>query len=72
MFNSKSKPTRAIYTVRVVYKSGYVHEFPVYSFEITGGSNYEWESADVNNKPVKLGADDIAAIWQVGIAKGSE
>jgi len=56
---------RTIFTIRVVYKSGYTHDFDVYSFKVSGG-NYQWEHVDDDNKPIILGADEVAALWQVG------
>jgi hypothetical protein len=61
--------TKDIFVIRVVYKCGYTHDFPAYSFS-TDGDKFSWESADVQNRPLKFGADDIAAIWQVGFTKG--
>ena len=67
MFSSKPiEPKRDIFTVRVVYKSGYTHDFDVYNFTIKNGT-YSWEAADDSNKPLLLGVDDIAAIWQLGV-----
>lgn len=60
-----------IFKLRVVYKSGYTHDFEVYQFKVVG-TRYEWVSADENNKPVQLGADDIAAIWQIGARENAE
>lgn len=57
-----------IYTVRVVYKSGYTHDFDVLTFSIDRGV-YKWDPVDDNNKPLLLGVDDIAAFWQVGMRK---
>lgn len=57
-----------IFKVRIVYKSGYTHDFEVYSFTVKG-SNYSWESVNPNNKPIVLGADEIAAVYQIGIRK---
>ena len=50
---------RTVVTIRVLYKSGYTHDFDVYasSFE---GTRYKWD---------ELGGTDIIAIWQVGIRK---
>lgn len=56
---------RTIYTIRVVYKSGYTHDFDVYSFSFEDGF-YSWEAVDVSNKPVVIGGTEIAAVWQVG------
>ena len=60
------EPVREIFKVRVVYKSGYTHDFEVYNFKIKNGT-YEWESVDIHNQPIRIGADEIAAIWQVGV-----
>ena len=57
-----------IFKVRIVYKSGYTHDFEVYSFTVKG-NNYTWESVNVDNKPIVLGADEIAAIYQIGMRK---
>lgn len=54
-----------VFKLRVVYKSGYTHEFEVTKFKITHNSA-EWESATASNRPVSLGFDDIAAVWQIG------
>ena len=58
-------PKRTIFTIRIVYKSGYTHDFDVYDFKI--GSKFSWETVDPNNKPILIGVDDIAAVWQVGV-----
>ena len=57
-----------IFKVRIVYKSGYTHDFEVYSFTVKG-NNYTWESVNPNNKPIVLGADEIAAVYQIGSRK---
>ena len=61
----KFKP---VFKIRIVYKSGYTHDFEVYSFTI-GGGTYKWESIDINNRPIELGADEIAAVYQIGMRK---
>ena len=53
------------FKIRVVYKSGYTHDFWVWSFSRTG-ETMTWESVTDKNKPLVLGIDDIAAVWQVG------
>ena len=58
-----------IFKVRIVYKSGYTHDFEVKSFEITRlatGPLYEWEPVDDHNKPLHIEVDEIAAVYQVG------
>ena len=55
-----------IFKVRIVYKSGYTHDFECTEFGIKEGV-YTWVPYDTkNNRPVKLGTDDIAAVWQIG------
>ena len=54
-----------IFKVRIIYKSGYTHDFETTSFSVKGGV-YKWVNFCDNNKPVQLGADEIAAVWQVG------
>jgi hypothetical protein len=54
-----------VFKIRVIYKSGYTHDFEASSFQIKNG-NYSWNSLSDLNKPLLLGADEIAAIWQVG------
>lgn len=61
-----------IYTVRIVYKSGYTHDFEVTEFSIKGRGEYEWVAYDDMNKPVKIGPDDIAAVWQVGVREAED
>ena len=53
-----------IYTVRVVYKSGYQHDFRVYYFKQTA-VGYEWEYVDDDNNPILLGMDNVESIWVV-------
>lgn len=57
-----------VYRVRIVYKSGYTHDFECTDFTISG-SKVSWESADESNRPIKIGLDDIAAAWQIGTRK---
>ena len=59
---------KPIFKIRIVYKSGYTHDFEVYEFKINGGS-YRWESVSDDNKPILLGADDIAAVFQIGVRR---
>ena len=53
-----------VYTIRVVYKSGFVQDFEATEFAI-GGNKAEWVSVG-SVKPVMLGLDDISAAWQIG------
>jgi hypothetical protein len=54
-----------IFKVRIVYKSGYTHDFECTKFTLKNGF-YSWESCDDKNKPIELGGAEIAAVWQVG------
>lgn len=56
---------RDIFTVRIVYKSGYTHDFDVYNFK-KEGRRIEYECADFVKRPLDLGNEEIAAIWQIG------
>ena len=58
----------SIFKIRIVYKSGYTHDFEVYSFNIKG-DRYDWKSVSDENKPILLGVDEIAAIYQIGLRK---
>lgn len=56
-----------VFTIRIVYHSGYVHDFEVTEFTIKGGS-WSWKTYDTNNnRPMEIGAlDRIECAWQVG------
>ena len=56
---------RDVFTIRIIYKCGVTHDFDVYSFT-KNGRRYEYEAADSIKRPLELGADEIAAIWQIG------
>ena len=51
--------------IRIVYKSGYTHDFYVVSFTVDRG-NWNWTACGATNKPVLIGVDEIAAVYQVG------
>lgn len=53
------------FKIKIVYKSGHVHEFWVRSFTVTS-TGYKWDSVEHNNKPLEIGGPEIAAVWQVG------
>lgn len=57
-----------VFRVRIVYKSGYTHDFECTDFEISRGQ-VNWASVSERNRPIKIGLDDIAAVWQVGYRK---
>lgn len=58
------------FKVRVVYKSGYFHDFWTWKFDAqlgTGGlKKAEWAHTDDANKPVFVNIDQIESVWQVG------
>ena len=54
-----------VYKVRIVYKSGYTHTFECTDFEMTN-NQITWKSVSERNRPIKIGFDEIAAVWQVG------
>jgi hypothetical protein len=56
---------RNVFKIRIVYKSGYVHDFDALEFSINRGT-YKWNTPGVNNIPIELGVEEIAAIWQLG------
>ena len=57
-----------VYKVRVVYKSGYIHDFETTQFERNGGT-YSWDNFYDENRPIQLGVNEIAAVWQIGYRK---
>lgn len=57
-----------VFKMRIVYKSGYVHDFEVTSFEYVN-NRYKWTPASHRNKPVDLGATEVAAVWQLSHRK---
>ena len=58
---------QTIFNVRVVYKSGYTHDFEVTEFEFSGGHSFTYRALHLNNRPILLGVDEIAAVWQIGV-----
>jgi hypothetical protein len=50
-----------VFTIRVIYKSGYAMDFDATDFSLSKGA-YSW-SAYGSPSPVMIGADDIAAVW---------
>lgn len=57
-----------VYKVRVVYKSGYIHDFETTQFSLKNGV-YSWSNYSDTNKPIELGGGEIAAVWQIGYRK---
>ena len=58
---------KQIFKVRIVYKSGYTHDFWVKNFKYKEDHGYEWESVSIQNRPLRIGADEIAAVYQIGV-----
>lgn len=59
-----------IFTIRVVYKSGYFHDFEVLRFKMSETSTskaMDWDAISDSNMPIVIGIDDIAAVYQVGV-----
>lgn len=53
------------FKIRVVYKSGYTHDFWVSEFEYANGNTYTWSTVDSANRPIDFGATEVAAVWQI-------
>jgi len=58
-----------VYTIRLVYKSGYTHNFEVYTFSIDDNNTWKWSAVSKRNSPVAIGITDIVAIWTIGVRK---
>ncbi len=59
------------YHIRIVYKSGYIHNFWTRKCDMrrnADGSLAEisWDSIDDANRPILIGINEIASVWQVG------
>lgn len=57
-----------VFTVRIIYKCGYVHDFECIKFKVTTSPNrvdVSWTNADPHHNPMMMGLDDVAAIWQI-------
>jgi len=67
-FRTHKLGRRRITTIKIIYKSGATHEFDVYTFEITrsygGDTSMKWEAVSDDNKPLLIGVDEIAAVYQ--------
>lgn len=59
---------QVVFNIRIVYKSGYTHDFEATDFTFSNGT-YNWDAVSDQNKPLMLGANEIAAIYQVGARK---
>lgn len=56
-----------IFKIRIVYTTGYVHDFWCYSF-IIRSTGCTWKPVDISNKPIDMyhSREQVVAIWQVG------
>lgn len=64
---------RTKFLIRVVYQSGYVHEFWAYSFEMDmGDGSVTWEAVDVKNRPIFINYDRIECVYQVDVEEECE
>ena len=60
-----------IYRIKIVYKSGHVHETEYFEFKVHrqygSGMQIEWKLFDTNERALLFGVDDIESIWQTGV-----
>ena len=59
-----------VFKIKIIYKSGATHEFEVTDFnyeETSGIKKVNWDSYSMENRPVVIGVNEIAAVWQVGV-----
>lgn len=58
------------FKVRIVYKSGYFHDFWTWAFDASRGkvgiNEAKWVHSDDANKPLFINLDEIESVWQVG------
>jgi hypothetical protein len=55
-----------VFKIRVVYKSGYTHDLEATKFSVNNG-RFSWEGVPAANSPLMFGADEVAAVWQLGV-----
>lgn len=60
-----------VFTVRIIYKSGYAMDFECTEFKIEG-YRYSWNSYGSGPKPVHLNVDEVASVWQISERKIKE
>lgn len=61
-----------VFTVRIIYKNGYVHDVDCLEFEVRGKqsvTSVSWTMADPGHQPLAPNVDEIAAIWQLRVRK---
>jgi hypothetical protein len=55
--------------LKIIFKSGYTHEFWVKDLKMSEGNALEWEHIDDENQFLEFSPDDIAAIVRIGSRK---
>lgn len=59
-----------VFKIKIIYKSGATHEFEVTDFsyeETSGRKRVKWDAYSIENQPLSIGLEEIAAVWQVGV-----
>ena len=54
------------YNLRVLYKSGYTHDFEVESFKVHGPGDISFVPAKQHNRPLLFGAQHVESVWLIG------
>lgn len=62
------------FKIRIVYDSGYTHDFWVWKYAVKTGANgitHTWQSCSDKNKPVDIASkiEKIESVWQIGHKK---
>lgn len=59
-----------VFTIRIVYKSGYVHDFQAFYFSYQKyPALCKWQAVDHSNKPLVINSEEIESVWQIGIGE---
>lgn len=60
------------YKIRIVYKSGYHHDFWCYQFTIKQNGSLHWWAVSLSNSPVCIAdsTESIESIWTVDKRRG--
>ena len=63
------------FKIRIVYKSGYYHDFWVYKFDGNQGDgsglkSVSWIPASSGNDPVFIGLNNIESVYQINYRRG--
>jgi len=57
---------RTKFLIRVVYQSGYAHDFWVYSFEMDRADvSVTWEVVDPKSRPIFINYERIECVYQI-------